>query len=75
MVDKEKRKMICADLVCNECKHQHSELYDGWRVACDAYPKGGIPKEILFYANIGDEIISNCANGIGFEPKEKEDEK
>ena len=65
--------MICTGYVCNECKHQHSELYDGWDVACDAYPEGNIPGKIFYYSNIGDEIIKNCANGIGFEPKEEQD--
>ena len=60
--------MICLS-ICDKCKHEHEELYDGWMIACDAFPKGHIPREITKYANEGDDIIKNCANGIGFEPK------
>ena len=61
--------MICTGYVCDKCVHEHKELLNGWDVSCDAFPNGNIPESIYFYANEGDEIIKNCANGIGFEPK------
>lgn len=65
--------MQCTGYICDKCKHEHEKLYDGWDVACDAYPKGDIPYEIAFLAEEGDARIENCANGIGFEPRGQED--
>jgi hypothetical protein len=57
---------VFVDFICDRCRHEHIELYDGWNVACDAFPKGQ-PKG---QPNATDsEEYTNCNNEIGFEPK------
>ncbi len=53
---------------CDKCIHQHKELFDGWLMACDAFPNG-LPLEHI-YPDL--EKLKECNNGIGFEPREKE---
>lgn len=53
--------------ICDECKNQ-TEPIDGWLNACKAF-NGEIPAEVFFDYRKRKE----CANGIGFEPKEEED--
>lgn len=55
--------MICIP-DCVYCKHNRKEPYDGWRHACDAFPKG-IPFD-FDYSKV--RTIKECNNGIGFEP-------
>lgn len=54
--------------ICDDCKNQTDPI-DGWRNTCTAF-KDGIPIEVFFDYRKRKE----CANGIGFEPKEKNDE-
>ena len=61
--------MICIS-DCFECKHQRDELLDGWRPCCDAFPNG-IPMD-FDYSMV--KKTKECNNGIGFEPKRKNNE-
>ncbi len=54
---------------CYLCKHEH-ELKDGWFWTCDAFPNGH-PKDFNFSKV---KEMTQCNNGIGFEPKEKNTE-
>lgn len=62
-------KSICIDFCNSFCKHHHSELKDGWRCTCDAYPNG-LPFSADTYLF---EFRRECANGVGFEPNERAD--
>lgn len=57
--------MIIIGHPCEKCKHIHSNLIDGWNVACDAFPKG-FPKGFPFNVNVTE--LEECNNGIKFEP-------
>jgi hypothetical protein len=59
--------LILLEVRCDECVHCRRELVDGWKSACDAFPDG-TPLNYLF--DIDPAKLSECANGIGFEPIE-----
>ncbi|MDR1328604.1 MAG: glutamyl-tRNA amidotransferase [Oscillospiraceae bacterium] len=59
--------MIAVDARCDSCANCHSELLDGWKPACEAFPDG-IPAD--FYLRIDPAELPECADGIGFEPVE-----
>jgi hypothetical protein len=57
--------VIAVDARCDNCMHCYSELLDGWRPVCAAFPKG-IPAKL--YLHIDPAELPECANGIGYEP-------
>jgi hypothetical protein len=57
--------MIMIDVRCDNCVHCHSDLVDGWKPACDAFPDG-TPAEYRLYIDPAE--LPECADGIGFEP-------
>ena len=62
--------MICIT-DCSECKHRLPKI-DGWRSCCEAFPDG---TPLNFdYSNLKGRKICNPDNGIGFEPKEDNNE-
>lgn len=60
--------MICGRHFCSECKHIKPNI-DGWRCACEAFPKG-IPHEFLFKLDV--TKLAECANEIKYEKKQKQ---
>lgn len=59
--------MIGVDYPCDKCKHKLPNI-DGWKCVCKAFPNG-IPNDLLLTGNVVN--LSECNNGIGFEPKEQ----
>ncbi len=57
--------MICVGYPCSKCIHQRENI-DGWKCACDAFPKG-IPSKFLFDIDV--TKLDECNNGIKFEAK------
>lgn len=63
--------MICVGFLCDECKNEYDDVLNpGHRPYCLAFPNG-IPIEHYRYS--GKKDLTNCNNGIGFEPKEVRD--
>lgn len=60
--------MICI-IDCRNCKHKRP-LKDGWRCCCDAFPDG-VPMG-FDYGSVKEK--KECNKGIGYEPKEEENE-
>lgn len=56
--------MICVEHPCDNCVHRKPNK-DGWKAVCDAFPDG-MPREIIMG---NPEKLSQCNNGIGYEPK------
>ena len=56
--------LICIGYSCDNCTHQHEDLIDGWKTACDAFPDG-IPSRFACLVEPKPKI---CNNGIGYEP-------
>lgn len=53
---------------CKDCKHRLPKI-DGWLACCEAFPRGR-PKG-FDYRDLKER--KECNNGIGFEPKEKDE--
>lgn len=62
--------MICVNYPCMNCIHIRPNI-DGWKCACDAFPDG-IPDKYLFFEDV--TKLSECNNGIGYEPEENIEE-
>lgn len=52
---------------CDNCIHIWDKQIDGWNVACDAFPEG-IPNKFIMEIDV--RTLTECKNGIRFEPKE-----
>ncbi|SEK76581.1 hypothetical protein [Ruminococcus albus] len=59
--------MICVN-DCRECKHKLPKI-EGWLACCEAFPNGQ-PND-FDYSKVKE--ITECNNGIGFEPIEDND--
>ena len=56
--------------ICNDCKHFH--LKTSLPLTCDAFPDE-LPIDWAFLCKGERDLSVECANGIGFEPKEEQD--
>ena len=61
--------MIFLEHPCEKCIHYRG-IVNGWDIGCDAYPEGHIPNE--YFKSIDVRELTECANGIKFEPKEED---
>ena len=55
--------MIIINWACDKCRNQFSELKDGWRSACKAYPDG-IDLKML---ECDPRELPECNNGYRYE--------
>ena len=60
--------MISVGYLCDECSHKREKI-DGWRCACDAFPKGILE---YHYFHADETSAKDCSNGIGYQVNLKE---